>query len=422
MRILMTSYEFPPIGGGGAAVVAGLSRELAASGHEIDLVTMSFQDHPRQEVVDGVRLYRVPCIRKAKHSCTTPEAFSYLAGAMPTIHRLLDKHRYDVAHAHFILPDGLLAWQAKRYSGLPYVITAHGTDVPGYNPHRLRTTHRMVRPVWKAIVQGASRVICPSEILEQLVLVQRPGALKTVVIPNGLRVEPHVPRPLSARVLMVTRMLERKGVQYVLDALADTPIPAEVNIIGDGPYLPELRRRATELRSPAKFWGWLDNRSPELRGIYDSSGIFVLPSEAENFPIVLLEAMAAGLAIVTTAGTGCAEVVGDAGILVPVRDSRAIARALKRLVDDADLRQTLGAAARKRIEDNFTWRAVARRYVEEYQRHARPATEPDLRPELVHGSSNGNRHSVEGELAAVPDELPISVATGSHSQGPVGAS
>jgi glycosyltransferase involved in cell wall biosynthesis len=176
------------------------------------------------------------------------------------------------------------------------------------------------------------------------------------------------------------------------------------------------------LRSPAKFWGWLDNRSPELRGIYDSSGIFVLPSEAENFPIVLLEAMAAGLAIVTTAGTGCAEVVGDAGILVPVRDSRAIARALKRLVDDADLRQTLGAAARKRIEDNFTWRAVARRYVEEYQRHARPATEPDLRPELVHGSSNGNRHSVEGELAAVPDELPISVATGSHSQGPVGAS
>ena len=119
MRILMTSYEFPPIGGGGAAVVAGLSRELAASGHEIDLVTMSFQDHPREEVVDGVRLYRVPCIRKAKHSCTTPEAFSYLAGAMPTIHRLLDKHRYDVAHAHFILPDGLLAWQAKRYSGLP---------------------------------------------------------------------------------------------------------------------------------------------------------------------------------------------------------------------------------------------------------------------------------------------------------------
>ena len=169
---------------------------------------------------------------------------------------------------------------------------------------------------------------------------------------------------------MVTRMLERKGVQYVLEAVAEPPIGAEVNIVGDGPYLPELRRRAEALRSPVNFWGWVDNRSPELRNIYESSGIFVLPSEAENFPIVLLEAMAAGLAIITTEGTGCAEVVGDAGILVPVRDSRAIASALKRLVNDPQLRQSLGAAARRRIEDNFTWGAVARRYVEEYQRHA----------------------------------------------------
>jgi glycosyltransferase involved in cell wall biosynthesis len=419
MRILMTSYEFPPIGGGGAAVVAGMSRELATSGHEVDLVTMSFQDEPREEVVNGVRVYRVPCVRKAKHSCTTPEAFTYLAGAMPTIHRLLSKQRYDIAHAHFILPDGLLAWQAKRYSGLPYVITAHGSDVPGYNPHRLRAAHQMVRPVWKAIVQGASRVICPSEILEQLVHVQQPGPNKTVVIPNGLQVGPYAPRTLSPRVLLVTRMLERKGVQYVLDALAETPIATEVNIVGDGPYLPELRRRAVALRSPAKFWGWLDNRSPELRGIYESSGIFVLPSEAENFPIVLLEAMAAGLAIITTAGTGCAEVVGDAGLLVPVRDSRAIGRALKRLVEDGDLRQRLGVAARRRIEENFTWRAVARRYVEEYQRHAVSGTGADHPPALV-PADTGTRPS--GELTPVTDDPRLTVSPGARVPPSVRAS
>jgi glycosyltransferase involved in cell wall biosynthesis len=339
---------------------------------------------------------------------------------MPTIHRLLTKHRYDVAHAHFILPDGLLAWQAKRYSGLPYVITAHGSDVPGYNPHRLQAAHQIVRPVWKAIVDGAGRVICPSEILEQLVQAQRPAPLKTVVIPNGLQVGSYTPRPLSPRVLMVTRMLERKGVQYVLEAMAGSPVTAELNIVGDGPYLPELRRRAEALRSPAKFWGWLDNRSPELRDIYQSSGIFVLPSEAENFPIVLLEAMAAGLAIVTTAGTGCAEVVGDAGLLVPVRDSRAIGRALKRLVEDDELRQSLGAAARKRIEDNFTWRAVARRYVEEYQRHARPAARLGHKPVLVHGT-NGTRPSANSDLAVVSEQPPLSVAGAAHGQPPVRA-
>jgi glycosyltransferase involved in cell wall biosynthesis len=419
MRILMTSYEFPPIGGGGAAVVAGMSRELAASGHEVDLVTMSFQDEPREEVVNGVRVYRVPCLRKAKHSCTTPEAFTYLAGAMPTIHRLLAKQRYDIAHAHFILPDGLLAWQAKRYSGLPYVITAHGSDVPGYNPHRLRAAHQMVRPVWKAIVEGASRVICPSEILEQLVHAQQPSPGKTVVIPNGLQVGPYAPRTLTPRVLLVTRMLERKGVQYVLDALAETPIATEVNIVGDGPYLPELRRRAVALRSPARFWGWLDNRSPELRGIYESSGIFVLPSEAENFPIVLLEAMAAGLAIITTAGTGCAEVVGDAGLLVPVRDSRAIGRALKQLVEDHDLRQRLGRAARRRIEDNFTWRAVAQRYVEEYERYAASGTGADHRPALVPADS-GTRPS--GELTPVADDPRLTVNPGTRVSPSVRAS
>ena len=89
--------------------------------------------------------------------------------------------------------------------------------------------------------------------------------------------------------------------------------------------------------------------------------------------------MAAGLAIITTEGTGCAEVVGDAGLLVPVRDARAIGRAIKRLVDDPELRRTLGAAARRRVEEHFTWSAVARRYVEEYERHARSSDALALR-------------------------------------------
>jgi glycosyltransferase involved in cell wall biosynthesis len=382
MRILMTSYEFPPIGGGGAAVVAGLSRQLVASGHEVDLVTMKFRDCPAEEVVDGVRVFRVPCIRRAKHHCTTFEAFTYLLGAMPVVRRLLARNRYDVVHPHFILPDGLLAWRIRRTTGLPYVITAHGTDVPGYNQQRLRLAHRVLRPVWRMVVSGASRVICPSAVLERLVEAQKPSASKTMVIPNGLAVGEYTPRGGGDRVLVVTRMLERKGVQWVLDSLAESPIEAEVHIVGDGPYLPELRRQAEALKSPARFWGWMDNRSPQLRELYESAGIFVFPSEAENFPVVLLEAMAAGLAIVTTEGTGCAEVVGDAGLLVPVRDSRAIGRAIRRLLDDPELRRTLGAAARRRIEENFTWPTVARRYVEEYSRYV-PGRPPHL--DLSHG-------------------------------------
>lgn len=381
MRILMTSYEFPPIGGGGAAVVAGLSRQLVASGHEVDLVTMSFRECPLREDVGGVRVHRVPCLRRAKDHCTTPEAFSYAARAFPVMQGLLAQHRHDVIHAHFILPDGLLAWRLSRSTGIPYVITAHGSDVPGYNPHRLRLAHHLVRPLWKLVVDGASRIICPSEVLERLVLAQRPASRKTLVIPNGLQVGEYTPNGTKPKVLAVTRMLERKGMQHLLTALSLTPIEPEVHIVGDGPFLPELRRQATELASPARFWGWLDNRSPQLRELYESSSIFVFPSEAENFPVVLLEAMAAGLAIITTEGTGCAEVVGDAGLLVPARDPKAISEALQRLVRDGELRRSLGAAARRRVEENFTWSAVAKRYVDEYALHLPQRDRPALRIE-----------------------------------------
>jgi glycosyltransferase involved in cell wall biosynthesis len=379
MRILMMSYEFPPVGGGGAAVVAGLSRQLVASGHEVDLVTMGWRESPRFEVVDGVNVHRVPCVRRAKSACSIAEACTYVVSALPFVRRLVAESQFDLVHAHFILPDGLLAWRLRRATGIRYIITAHGSDVPGYNPHRLKLAHRLLRPLWRAVVRGASRVVCPSAVLERLVTAQRTAPWTTMIIPNGLSVGEYQPRGEAPMVLVVTRMLERKDIQHLLTALAQSPIDAEVNIVGDGPYYRTLRRQAEALRSPAVFWGWLDNRSPALKELYERSTIFVFPSEAENFPVVLLEAMAAGLAIITTEGTGCAEVVGDTALLVPPRDPPAISRALHRLINEPGLRRRLGAAARRRVEEQFTWPAVAQRYVEEYAQHlAQPSATPCL--------------------------------------------
>ncbi|MGH7752549.1 MAG: glycosyltransferase family 4 protein, partial [Gemmatimonadales bacterium] len=110
MRILSLCYEFPPLGGGGARVVHGLSRELVRLGHEVDVVTMGRQGLPRREDVHGVQVYRVPCVRRALHVCTAPEAFSYLLGALPVALKLAKHRRYDLNHTHFIFPDGVIAW------------------------------------------------------------------------------------------------------------------------------------------------------------------------------------------------------------------------------------------------------------------------------------------------------------------------
>ncbi|HEU4587331.1 MAG TPA: glycosyltransferase family 4 protein [Gemmatimonadales bacterium] len=369
MRILTLCYEFPPLGGGGSRVAHGLARELVRLGHQVDVITMGRPHLPRFSDEGGVGLHRVRCVRRADAVCTGPEAFSYVLAALPKALELVRQGRYDLNHTHFIFPDGVIAWLLWRIARLPYVITAHGSDVPGFNPHRLQRAHRILAPAWRAVVRDAAALVSPSETLRSLILRQR-GAPEPILIPNGIDTDRFSSAEPGTRILVVSKLFERKGIQLLLRALRGVPLDGPISIVGDGPYLPALTALAGETGVPAKFWGWLDNASPELAALYQESGIFVLPSQSENFPVVLLEAMAAGLAIITTQGTGCAEVVGDAALLVPPNDVPALREALRRLLGDPALRAALGAAGRRRVVERFGWPVIAARYLELFQRYA----------------------------------------------------
>jgi glycosyltransferase involved in cell wall biosynthesis len=338
---------------------------------------MGFRGLPPLEEREGVRIRRARSLRRKEFSCSAAEAATYIVSARRLLARVEECRRPDVTHAHFIFPDGLLAMWLRRRTGIPYVITAHGSDVPGYNPHRLKILHRLLKPLWRRVVLGASSIICPSEHLRSLVLEAEPRA-RTEKIPYGFdlgRFSPLEGRPRLKRILTVTRMLERKGVQHLLEAVRSLQLDHEVHVVGDGPFLPALRSMAPGSRTPVKFWGWVENPSPCLDELYATSSIFVLPSEAENFPVALLEAMAAGLAIVTTRDTGCAEVVGDAALLVEARSPAAVRDAVLSLVEDPGLCASLGARARSRLEESFGWPQVARRHLEVYEAAVRQAAE-----------------------------------------------
>ncbi|MEN8129396.1 MAG: glycosyltransferase family 4 protein [Pseudomonadota bacterium] len=362
MRLLCLSYEYPPLGGGGAQVVQGLTRTLAKSGTEMDLVTMGFRGLPVRESLDNLNIYRIQSLRAHQHMCTWPEMIPYISLATTRAIQLARKNRYDINHTHFIFPDGVIAYLLKRATGLNYIITAHGSDVPGYNPDRFRRLHRLLGPVWKKITANAECIVCPSNSLRSLILAVNPRAHCTL-IPNGIDCDKFcTDQPRQDRILLVTRMFARKGVQYLIEALASIECKYKVAIVGDGPYLDELRQLAGKLNVDVKFFGALANDTDQLRKLFETSRIFVLPSKAENFPIVLLEAMAAGLAIVTTRNTGCEEVVGDSALLVQPGSSRDIARALVQLMTDKPLRDHLGKTARKRLENEFDWLCVSDRY------------------------------------------------------------
>ena len=370
MRILMTSYELPPVGGGGGLFAARLSCELASRGHHVDLVTMGFGRLSSGERKGKLHIKRVFSFRQDLRSCRVIEAVAYVAGALPVIAKLCRRNRYNIVHSHFIFPDGLLGLWAQSRAGVPFIITAHGTDVPHHNLKRVRGLHFCLRPLWRSLTRRAAVIVCPSQYLNRLV-VKNNRLVKTKIIPNGFDPQRFNPQEAKMkRILVVTRMIESKGIQFFLQALVGLHLDYEVVLVGDGPYINALKRYTRELQLAVRFTGWIDNTSMELKYLYETSRIFVLPSETENCPLVLLEAMAAGLAIITTQGTGCSELIGSNGLLVAPRNAQAIRSALIDLVNHPELIKKLGHAARSRLERLYSWQAVLRSYQELYEQHA----------------------------------------------------
>ena len=248
---------------------------------------------------------------------------------------------------------------------MPYIITIHGSDVPGYNPHRFKLTHKFTKPIWNAIVKNSSIVTSPTNDLKNLFL-RNKVYRKVSIIPNGFCLDKFTFQKKKKKILLISRLFERKGFQYFLEAVKNMDLDYEINIVGDGPYKNELEKRAKLCNSKINFLGWLNNNSREIKNLYETSSIFVFPSEAENFPIVLLEAMAAGMAIITTNIGGCPEVVGDTTLLIKPRNSQDIKEKLEILMNDENLVCGLGIKAKKRLKNCFSWEKITKEFLSIY--------------------------------------------------------
>ncbi len=358
MKILCINYEYPPIGGGGASACKGLVEALVKEGHEVDLVTSGMKGLLEYEEINGVHVYRVNCIRRHKHYATTLELISQVLPSYRKAIELIKKKEYDINHTHFIVPSGLVSYLIKRKTSLPYVITAHGSDVSGYNPDRFSFMHSLMGPLWRMIVRNSSGITAPSHFLKKLI--HEAINVPVEIIPNGFDINTIEKVQKENRILVVTRMFERKGIQYLLEALQNISTDWEVWIVGDGPYLPTLKELANKLDVSVKFLGQVPN--DQVFDIYLKSKIYVFPSTVENFPVVLLEAMAAGCAVITSTAHGCAEVVGDAAIKVEAGSVDPLRCALLSLINNQQEIDRLGQLGQERV-NKFAWPAVTNGFV-----------------------------------------------------------
>lgn len=368
MRILVLNYEFPPLGGGAAPVTKNLASNITSRGHQVDLVTMAYGDLPKREEIGKVNVYRVPCIRSKKSMCHPHEMLSFLPTGFLKSRELINKNDYDLVHAHFIIPTGTISYLLSRLYDIPYAITIHGSDVPGYNPDRFTHLHKLTLPIWKKVIDRSNKIISPSKYLSDLLQTHNQGA-DIEIIPNGFNYEQYNPhREKENRILVTSRLFERKGIQYLLEALSKIGNVEEnwdVVIAGDGPYKGHLEKKVQKLdlneKFKVKFTGWVEGE--ELLNLLETSRIFVFPSSHENCPVALQEAMASGNAVIASDKSGTVEVIRDAGITVDPEDIDEFSQKIKTIVQNKQLEEKLRERASTRVREEYNWSKITNQYL-----------------------------------------------------------
>ena len=359
MKILVVSHEFPPIGGGGANACFYLTKGFVDKGHQVTLITANYQDMPQKERAYGVDIIRVASLRKHREHCSFMEMMSYLWRALLAASRIQKKEKFDLCLVFFGIPSGPIGYVLKKKYKLPYVIRFGGGDVPGAQA-RFTKVYKLLKPAIKAIWRNADVLVANSQGLKDMAL-HFYNKKDFAIICNGVDIDIYNPPSISSnrdefRILSVARLVEVKGLQYIIPELKKvqekTNKKVKWVIVGDGPYrdyLEELARKYA-VETIVQFEGHKDRQ--EIVTYYQNADIFILPSQMEGMPNVVLEAMACGLPIIMTPCAGSHELIKENGYVVSVDK---FAEKISFLLDQQILCQRMGVESKKMVDSFFTW-------------------------------------------------------------------
>lgn len=400
MHIVLLTNEYPPYTYGGAGNhIEHLSQSLASledGQHTVEV--LSFGD----QVVDEGRLR----VRGITPDFRIPTQRPEHAKLMDTLARDLlmagRVERADIVHGHTWYSH-LACCLVQQLHGARMVLTTHSLE-----PHRpwkveqLGTAYYASTWIERTAYENADGVVAVSEGMAQDVreLYGVPSE-RIEVIPNGI--DPNVFKttydkdtlrrlgvdPAVPYVLFVGRVTRQKGIVHLVHALQHLPEGTQVVLAAGQPDTPEIGREMEEAVAEERATGnhrlvWIDRMLPrrDLMVLYSHAAVFVCPSVYEPFGIINLEAMACETAVVASAVGGVPEVVvdGETGVLVPLdqddafepRDAAAFARTLAAavtdLLRDPQRAAAMGRAGRRRVEEKFSWDAVARQTLAFYRR------------------------------------------------------
>jgi len=339
MRILVLIHEFPPVGGGGGSAAQDISRGLVKRGHEVTVLTAHLKGLPRQENLDGVRVMRITSLRQQSYMAGLLAMAAYVLIGLLAGYRLIRRWHPDVIHVHFAVPAGALAWALSRLTKLPYVLTVHLGDVPGGVPEKTGRWFRWVLPFTPPIWQAARRVIAVSEFTSQLALQRYPVDIR--VIPNGVDLQSLQPGKIVIQsppvIIFAGRFMPQKNPLQIVATLAEMQdLKWHCIMLGNGPLLEEVRQAIARHGLEARFTlpGWVTPE--EVIARFSKSDILFMPSLSEGLPVVGVQALAMGLAIVAGRVGGFVDLVeqGKNGFLCLPDEQAGLQEALRTLLAD----------------------------------------------------------------------------------------
>jgi glycosyltransferase involved in cell wall biosynthesis len=295
--------------------------------------------------------------------------------------RLLRNRRVEVIHAHWLLPQGLIARRLSRAFGIPYVVTSHGGDLFGLRGHFPTALKRPVARdcaamtvVSSAMRDEAKRIGLQPPRLDVLPM----GVdLQTRFTPGAGRARAH------NELLFVGRLVPKKGLSYLLDALprviAERP-DTRLTIVGSGPEEGSLRAQAQQLGIEAAI-SFLGPRKPdELPELYRRASLFVSPfvrdesGDQEGLPVALMEAIGCGCPPLVGNVPGIIDLLGDsaAQVCIEPRDTTQVAAAILGVLNDREGAQARVDSLRRRIVEIVDWTRIAAAYADLLSASLRP--------------------------------------------------
>ncbi|TQC44448.1 glycosyltransferase family 1 protein [Rhodococcus sp. WS4] len=406
MKILIVSWEYPPV------VVGGLGRhvhhvatELAAAGHEVVVLSRrpsgtDASTHPTvTHIEDGVLVVAVA--EDPAHFVFGEDMLAWtlamghaMVRAGVALHKpgVGEGWQPDVVHAH----DWLVAHPAialAEFYDVPLVSTLHATEAGRHSGWVSGRINRQVHSVeWWLANESDALITCSASMEEEVTTLYGPQLPPITVIRNGIDLttwnfRERAPRSGPPKLLFVGRLEYEKGVQ---DAIAALPRirrshpGTTLSIAGEGTQFTWLYQQARTHRvaRAVNFLGNLDHI--ELLGWLHGADAIVLPSRYEPFGIIALEAAAAGTPLVasTAGGLGEAVVDGETGMSFQPGDVTGLTSAVREVLDDLAAAQQRAVAARDRLTADFDWHKVAEDTVHVYAGAKRRVRHPLARPEI----------------------------------------